>query len=121
MKKTTSARTESVVSEQVQPKVSLLPNVRVLGKTYKIQSLPEHVMDGEFGACNYAYQLIKYNQKLAPDELKDTLLHEMVHVLDYGMQLGLKEKQVHTIATGVYSLMKDNKEFFEWVMSDADV
>ena len=111
----------SVVSEQVPPKVTVLPSVRILGKTYKVQPLPEHTMDGEFGACNYAYQLIEYNQKLAPDELKDTLLHEMVHIIDHGMQLGFKEEQVHAVATGLYAIIKDNKEFFQWVLSDADI
>jgi hypothetical protein len=96
-------------------------NVRVLGKTYKIQPLPDHAPDGEFGACNYAFQLIEYNSKLGTDELKDTILHEMVHCLDHGMQLKMSEEQVHAISTGFYSLIKDNKEFFEWVISDADV
>ena len=122
MKKIMSARTASVVSsKQVSTGNNYPLSVRILGKYYKIEPLPEHAIDGEFGACNYAFQLIEFNQKLALDEQKDTILHEMIHVLDHGMQLGLKEEQVHAIATGVYALIKDNKEFFEWVISDADV
>jgi hypothetical protein len=96
-------------------------SVRILGKHYKIEPMNSHAQDGEFGACNYAYQLLEYNQKLCIDELKDTILHEMVHVLDHGMQLQLKEEQVHAVATGLYAIIKDNPEFFQWVLSDADV
>ena len=124
MKKIMSARTGSVVSNLPAPQTAInsIPlSVRILGKYYRVEAMPEHTMDGEFGSCNYAYQLIEYNAKLAIDECKDTILHEMVHALDHGMQLGLKEEQVHAIATGFYSLIKDNKEFFEWVISDADI
>lgn len=96
-----------------------LSKLRILGKTYFIQPLPEHIHDGEFGACNYAFQLIEFNPKLADDELKDTIIHEMIHCLDHGMQTEMSERQVHAISTGLYSLLKDNKEFFEWVMEDA--
>ncbi len=124
MKRITSVKTESVVSNYpinavIGNKIPL--SVRILGKHYKVEPMPEHTMDGEFGACNYAFQLIEYNSKLAVDECKDTILHEMVHALDHGMQLKLTEEQVHAVATGFYSIIKDNKEFFEWVMSDADI
>ena len=95
--------------------------VRILGKTYKIETLPDSVADGEFGSCNYALQSIAYNTRLNIDEMKDTILHEMVHCLDHGMQTELTERQVHALSTGFYSLLKDNPDFFIWILGESDV
>jgi chlorite dismutase len=80
--------------------------------------MPEHAADGEFGECNYAFQLIQYNGKLALDERKDTIIHEMVHCIDHALQTEMSERQVHAISSGIYSVLKDNPDFFRWVIAD---
>lgn len=121
MKNTTNVRTASVVSSPMIDKttvVSWFDPLRILGKTYKISVMPDHTPDEEFGACSYAYQLIEYNGKLALDERKDTIIHEMVHCLDHALQTKMSEEQVHAISSGFYAIIKDNPDFFRWVVAD---
>lgn len=93
-------------------------SVRVFGKTYSISKLSDSVGDNEFGQANYLTQTIAYNPRLGHDEVRDTLLHEILHCVDHAIQTNLSESQVHALASGVYALIKDNPQFFEWVVSD---
>lgn len=92
--------------------------VRILGKTYTIGQLPESVGDNEFGQANYLRQSIHYNERLAIDEMKDTIIHEMVHCIDHAVCTNLTEAQVHALSSGFYALLRDNPEFFTWVIND---
>jgi hypothetical protein len=47
----------------------------------------------------------------------DTLLHECLHVLDYDMQLDLTERQVHSLAAGIYMILRDNPDFLALIAS----
>lgn len=83
------------------------PNsVRVLGRTYRISF--EDLHGHAFGFCQPNQQVILIQPGMIEDEEKDTVLHEVIHAVDYLMQLGLTEDQVRSTATGLYAVMKDN-------------
>jgi len=68
------------------------------------------------GATRYNECLIKYLDNIKGDELRDTLLHETIHAIDYIAQIGLEEKQVHALASLLLCVLKDNKEFSRWLI-----
>jgi hypothetical protein len=97
-----------------------LQKLNILGKTFQLKSVTPADLDlynpASIGATRYNDCLIKYLETLKGDELRDTLLHESIHVIDYTAQLGLEEKQVHALASLLLSVLKDNKEFSRWLI-----
>lgn len=89
-------------------------SLRILGKKYAIHFV-EKVNDKEdlLGICDDQKQEIKIALYQPKDAMKDTLLHEIIHAVDYQMQLGLKERQVHCLAAGIVAVFLDNPEFTE--------
>ncbi len=80
-------------------------------KQYRVEEMSE---DCSSTGLSFARDLwIKYNKSQPDEQLKDTLLHEVIHIIDYDGQLGLSEQQVHSLATQLYSFFHSNKEFAE--------
>lgn len=55
--------------------------------------------------------------ELEPDiqnaqRMKQTLLHEIIHALDFSLGIKLSESAVDKIANGFYMVLTDNKEMF---------
>lgn len=91
--------------------------LRILGKTYTLRFVDRVEMEGGdpkeqlMGLCSDGKQDIQVSIHQPKDALKDTILHEILHAVDYQMQLGLKERQVHGIAAGLVAVFLDNPEF----------
>ena len=51
-------------------------------------------------------------------EMQDTLLHEIIHVIDYNNGTDMTEQQVKMTATGLLAVLKDNKEFAKWLIKE---
>lgn len=50
-------------------------------------------------------------------QLKDTVLHELIHAIDYSVELGLKEKQVHVLAASLCDLFWSNPNLSNWIVN----
>lgn len=91
-----------------------LPNtVNVIGRQYTIcydKSLEELL-----GQCNpdTLAIIIKPGQQLAIEV--DTVLHEVVHAIDIGMQLSMSERQVYCITAGLIAVLKSNPQFLDYL------
>lgn len=91
--------------------------IRILGKTYGLRFVDKVEMEGGdpkeslMGLCTNDKQDIQVSVHQPQDALKDTILHEIIHAVDYQMQLGLKERQVHGMASGLVAVFLDNPEF----------
>ena len=48
-------------------------------------------------------QLIVINREQGKQQLEETLLHEVLHVIDDELKLGLAEEQITRLAVGIYS------------------
>jgi hypothetical protein len=93
--------------------------LKIIGKTYSLSVVDEVDEQGSLGECNDTLQriLVKSGQK--PDQAMDTVLHEIVHAVDYQMHLGLTERQVHSVASGLTAVFLDNPHFIElWKTSN---
>ena len=94
-------------------------SVRLLGKhitVTEVEVVPNAPQGAVgFNSCNDL--TIMLLNKQAEDSKKDTMLHEVIHMLDYDYQLGLKEKQVHCMASGLYSFLRDNPKVAKWLLN----
>lgn len=92
----------------------MLPEVvRVLGRDVVVDVVDE--LPRAFGEYDYETQIVRIVRGQHPAFEADTLLHELIHAIDDVMQLGLKERQVHCVASGVIALLKDNPDLFEYL------
>lgn len=65
----------------------------------------------DVGMCD-----IRYNpNQLVSSQLQDTILHELLHAIDLTLHLRMSEGQIHAMAAGLYSLLRENPEFHTWL------
>ena len=88
--------------------------LRVFGHTYSV-TIGE--LDGEganiYGICLHREKKIILSNKNTYSQNEATLLHEVIHVISDSFAAGLEEKQVQAIASGLYSVLKDNEKLLK--------
>jgi len=88
---------------------SLTKQISIMGQKFQIKPVPmaenghysteEHIIYVEKGAC--------------PAEVKSTVLHESIHILDDFLGIGLREKHVELLERGLFALIADNPKFWK--------
>jgi len=114
-----------VVSGQVtRKKQQVISKVFILGKEYSVETSVPNLMgltsqDGHtLGSSNSITQTIVLNSQQHAEGIADTLLHEILHGIDFQTQLELTERQVHVLASSLLQVMWDkrNKLLFELLL-----
>lgn len=78
--------------------------INILGKPYAINYLSETQSCGTLGSASRAKQVINLNiEANGPAQLEDTLLHEVLHIIDEELKVGLTEDDIARLAVGLYS------------------
>ena len=80
-----------------------MKQIQILGKTYKIIYGDEIDLCGSAGTCNKTKQVIKIDKTQGCDQLYETLLHEVLHIIDMELKIGLSEEDVCRLSVGLYS------------------
>jgi hypothetical protein len=75
----------------------------ILGKPYKVDFANEFDLIGNIGAANRGLQAIRISDTLADEQVEDTLLHEVLHIIDKELAIGLEEADVARLAVGLHS------------------
>lgn len=83
-------------------------SLRILGKNFQI-FWEEKVADDAIGMCETHRQTIRVETGLPRETEEDTLFHEVIHAVDETLGLGLSERQVIALASGLLAVYKDNK------------
>ena len=79
-------------------------SITILGKTYEIKLVNDVEAAGNMGTAKRSKQVIILNKELcAMEQLDETLLHEVIHIIDGELVLGLSEETVARLAVGIYS------------------
>lgn len=98
------------------PMTPALPDaIKIIGKTYKVEPVPE--MDDDCGACYDSKQLIKISEDLPQELSQDTLLHEVMHAIDFQMHTNMKERQISAMAAGLTAVFKENPDFVKYILA----
>jgi hypothetical protein len=88
--------------------------LRLLGKRWSVTygALPAK---DELGECDLENQAITIKEGLKLEQEQSTLLHECIHAISDSLGLGLSEKQVQGLETGLFDLNSANPRFFSYV------
>ena len=80
-------------------------SITILGKPYSVRYTDDEQTGGKsiMGAANRMSQTIVLNKGCATKQKNETLLHEILHVIDGELILGLSEESVARIAVGLHS------------------
>lgn len=93
-----------------------ITTVRIIGKAYKLLEVEN--LDN-FGLCEDDKQQISIRKDLPSAGWADTVIHECAHAIDFNMKLGLTERQVHCIGSGLWALLADNPELTQRICAAA--
>jgi hypothetical protein len=95
------------------PKIEKVPGqVRILGKDYEIKVFEDFE---DCGQCDDLKQTIKLQANMPMTLEQDTLLHEVIHALDFNMKTSMKERQVSALASGLIAVFRDNPHFVSYL------
>lgn len=87
-------------------------SVKILGKKYKIVMLT----GGEFlGLSDNTMSKISIKEQQDWQQKRDTMLHEIVHSIEYSAGIGLEERQVHALGCCLYQLISENPTLMRWI------
>ena len=62
-----------------------------------------------FGTTVHPQMRIKINNSIKSEHKKETLLHEVIHILSSETGIKLRENQVGALSSGLYDTMKRNR------------
>jgi hypothetical protein len=86
-----------------------MDSLRILGKTWQVERVYEGPMQTtSFGQSHDTKCLIRIKDGQHPDQEADTLLHEIIHALDFTVYIDLDERQTHALAAGLLAVFRDN-------------
>ena len=102
---------------QEQPQVPV-DSVFILGKSFDIKEVEvaKGIDATNCGHTDFMQQVIT----VVPTSLqqtKDTVLHEVLHCLEYSVQLKLEEEQVHALSALLLTFLWENPELAAWLIS----
>jgi hypothetical protein len=82
--------------------------VRILGKPWTYRHVPAQLGEDLFGHFDARRCEVHIFGEQDPAQEADTILHETLHAIDFTLNLGLSEHQVHALAGALYALLADN-------------
>lgn len=87
--------------------------VRLLGKRWSVQY--RQLEKDDIGECDLESQSIAIKEGLKHEQEASTLLHECIHAISDSLGLGLTERQVQGLETGLFDLNNANPKFFPYL------
>lgn len=75
----------------------------ILGKQYRVDYVKSNDISGMFGSAKRSDALIRINSEISQEQQEETLLHEVIHIVDEELKLDMTEDQIHRLAVGLYS------------------
>ena len=90
--------------------IKLPPSVTVLSHEFTIVRLPKEKLDGDYGIVDYEAMEIRLAEEIDGDFLRETLLHETLHIIDYytSGEEQVKERDIHRISTVLFDTFQSN-------------
>ena len=93
--------------------LEILPNeIKIGWKTYNVEFSSARLNSGEelYGQINYDNGTITIRECSTPDQIRATLIHEVLHAISEMYGMGLEEKLVTDLANALYTVYKDNND-----------
>lgn len=76
---------------------------------------PKNIED-KCGQCHQDELIVRIKEGMADDIAGTTLIHELIHVIEFLTHIELKEREIDCLALGLYSFLKENPHLVEWLL-----
>jgi hypothetical protein len=86
--------------------------INVLGFTYNV--VRGYIPVAGVGLTDHIKQTITLDPDLDYEHTVETLLHEILHCVEFAVGLDLKEPEVHCLSRGLYSVLTDPQNEMFW-------
>lgn len=93
--------------------------VRFMGRDVCVVAVQGMADEGAAGRYTHFGTLVEFDPGQSPIDLRDTLLHEHLHMVSSFLDLKLSERQVLLLSTSLIALFDDNPEFAEFITNKA--
>ena len=97
--------------------------VKILGKKWALQFVPHGskaldigYTEGAFGLCDVSSCAMTVASDVDPQQVADTVWHEITHAVDETLGLNLSERQVHALAAGQLAVLLDNPKLIDLLL-----
>lgn len=84
-------------------------SLRVLGEDWVVQS-GRMTQDDQRAVCDSVRRCITLDPEKSG---REDLMHEVIHAVEYSMNLDLTEHEVQTLARGLWAALRENPWFLE--------
>ena len=86
--------------------------ISILGFTYNV--VRGYVSNRCEGQADHLKQIIRIDSSLDFDNTIETLLHEVMHCIEYAMDMDMDEKHIARLSRGLYSVLEDPQNEAFW-------
>lgn len=93
----------------------MIKTVDIIGKKYKIMEVPLERENGHLGRSIYGYCLIEVYHPQDDQQMKDTLLHEILHACLFEVGRGAQEEVVGALAPVLLYVLRKNPKLVEYL------
>jgi hypothetical protein len=93
--------------------------VKIGSTTFSIAGSGEALFDDMgrrlLGFINNDDEMIFYYVNMTESQKAHTLLHEVIHGIDFFLEIGLSEEQTERLMKGLLMVFQDNPDFVEYI------
>lgn len=92
--------------------MSVPKSVLVLGKPYTIKVAEL----SSYGECDPPHCAIVLDKKQHPAQMRDTLLHELLHAVEHEASVRVSEAAIRMLATGILAVLRGNPKLAAYLL-----
>lgn len=91
-------------------------SLRIAGKLHKVKWGVD--LEGDCGLMEFKPLRISVGRDMAPDEERESLLHEVMHAIEYQQGLELKEDQIRQLSIGLFEVLRNNPKLAHYLLEE---
>lgn len=93
--------------------------VRVFGKEYRLEWDSEALDETDLlGDHSLQRLMVRIAKGLAPDEERETVLHEFTHAVEIHLGCSIPETKVRRLSVGIFAILRDNPKLLAYLFGD---
>ena len=89
-----------------------MKKINILGYNFVISKKYTSHQLGSLGDIDLNKQVIRVAREVCPELKETTILHEIIESLNYIQNMKLSHTNIEKLELGLFSTLKNNKEFF---------
>jgi len=86
--------------------------IKIIGKMIDVKIVKNKELPNLNGQFQTQYNLIHLNEDVEPQQLEETLLHEIIEFIETQLELKIEHKSICALSECLYQVLKDNNLYF---------